>query len=280
MHRVTIVIVGLMIAITASAKLIARETCLVHYVIDGDSFECKIGGQVQRVRLLGIDTLEVKHGRKGSDECHGPQAETAMKRLILNKVVSLRSESDATSGTRFARYVFVQQGGKWIDAGRELLALGHAVQFTRVLENPLAKAYNNVSFAARKRGKNIWDTNFCGKGPRAQLTVSIRYAQRGRNLNNEYVTIKNKGKNAVRLHGWHIRPMLHVNKYRFPKGTVLQGGKSIRVRTGKGRNNETDLYWRNPNQIFPNPNKKTGYAPAVYLIDPKGNFRAWKVYNP
>ena len=64
--------------------------------------------------------------------------------------------------------------------------------------------------------------------------------------NKEYIVIRNTGSHAVSLTGWTLsdkaRPTTPSHVYKFPRFT-LGGGKSVRVHTGKGRNNRTDLYW-------------------------------------
>jgi endonuclease YncB( thermonuclease family) len=283
---VPVVVLAVALALTYSKPLKELEKCKVHYVIDGDTFDCKVlkTNKEVRVRLLGIDTLEVRHGDEGHDECHGPQAEVVMRRLVLGKVVSLRATFKATSGHgRIARYVFVRRNGKWVDVGKTLLGMGHAVQFTRVKENPLAMTYNKVANYARKHGKNIWNKNFCGKGPAGKLSLGINFNKKNEPTNSEYVSVKNVGKGSVRLDGWVLRPMLHVNSFTFPKKTILKAGDTILVRSGRGKASRNTFYWpliRKYTQLFPSPNPTTGYAPAVYLIDTKGNFRAWRVYSP
>lgn len=256
-----------------------RERCFVHYVIDGDTFDCRLkNGREVRVRLLGIDTLEVKHGRKGRDECHGPAAERAMAALVRNKWVTLRSSTKARSGSRLARFVFVKRNGRWLDVGKTLLALGHAVQFTRVAESALAKSYNRVAAYARRRGRRIWDTNSCGKGPAAQLRLKVNYAEKRGSLNTEFVEIRNVGTNTVNLKGWILRTMLHVHFYRFKRNTYLRPGSTLLLHTGKGQDRAGHSYWGRNKQVWLHP-RPNGYGNAAYLIDPEENFRFWSVYH-
>ena len=63
-----------------------------------------------------------------------------------------------------------------------------------------------------------------------------------RSLNAEWVTIVNHGKKTWNLKGWTLRDRTgHV--YRFPR-FQLHPGKSVRIHTGRGRNDRNDLFWR------------------------------------
>jgi hypothetical protein len=61
-------------------------------------------------------------------------------------------------------------------------------------------------------------------------------------MNGEWVTVKNTGSKAVALKGWTLRDaQSHV--YTF--GTFTLGaGKSVVIRSGKGTNTATKLYWQ------------------------------------
>ena len=71
----------------------------------------------------------------------------------------------------------------------------------------------------------------------------------------EYVEIKNTGKGPVALTNWRIIDVDDKKVFRFPTFT-LAAGKSLRVRSGVGRNTKTDLYWRHDNYIWNNDEKR------------------------
>jgi len=274
-----------MIALSAAAGLKERERCLVEHISDGDTVTCKIltpkakKGKIVRVRLLGIDTLEVKHGSIGNDECHGPAAEKVIRKYVEKKVISLRSSIDSRSGERLARFIYVysKQQRKWIDVGAQLLAQGHAVQFTRYHEIANAAKYNVLAAKARAARKNIWDPNKCGKGPAAKLTLHVTVGNTT-NPNDEWVTITNVDTRAVNLGGWKIRKSLHIVEVTFPPSVVIPAGGSLRVYSGKGTNGDGKFYLRIGHKIWPRPMPNRHIKTAVYLKDRFGNFRFWHVY--
>ena len=63
----------------------------------------------------------------------------------------------------------------------------------------------------------------------------------GASVNGEYVVIKNTGKTSRSLTGWTVRDAAH-HVYTF--GTFTLGpGKSVVLRTGKGKNTSSTRYW-------------------------------------
>ena len=66
----------------------AAAGAVVERVVDGDTIEARIGGEVEDVRLIGVDTPEtVKPG--APVECFGPQASGFAKRLLEGRRVRL-----------------------------------------------------------------------------------------------------------------------------------------------------------------------------------------------
>ncbi|MGI4822597.1 MAG: thermonuclease family protein [Janthinobacterium lividum] len=61
----------------------AWEVARVTRVIDGDTYEVLVGGQVRRVRLLGVDTPE-------SSQPFGPQATDSVRMLLGTRLVLIQ----------------------------------------------------------------------------------------------------------------------------------------------------------------------------------------------
>ncbi|MFC5830842.1 lamin tail domain-containing protein [Nonomuraea insulae] len=63
-------------------------------------------------------------------------------------------------------------------------------------------------------------------------------------LNGEYAQIKNRTKQAVSLKGWTLRDKTNRSDHVYTFGTFTLGaGKTITVRTGKGKNTTITRYW-------------------------------------
>ncbi|WP_055281112.1 lamin tail domain-containing protein [Thermococcus sp. EP1] len=80
-------------------------------------------------------------------------------------------------------------------------------------------------------------------------------------LNDEYVIIANIWCKGVNLKGWRLTDEKdHV--FTFPE-IVINPGDMITIHTGKGTNNETDLYWGNSLPVW-NNEEDTAY---LYSVD-------------
>ncbi|MEV7965586.1 lamin tail domain-containing protein [Sphaerisporangium sp. NPDC088356] len=87
-------------------------------------------------------------------------------------------------------------------------------------------------------------------GPAIQIT-KIYYDSPGSpdfgansSLNGEYVRINNMTRKAVSLKGWTLRDKTNRADHVYTFGAFTLGaGKTVTVRTGKGRNTTTTLYW-------------------------------------
>ncbi|GIH28669.1 hypothetical protein Aph01nite_69790 [Acrocarpospora phusangensis] len=84
-----------------------------------------------------------------------------------------------------------------------------------------------------------------------------------KSLNGEYIQIKNLTKKAISLEGWTIRDKTkrsdHI--YTFDAFT-LRAGKTVTLRTGKGTDTSTTVFWGRSGNTFAyiwNQDKDTGY---------------------
>ena len=63
--------------------------------------------------------------------------------------------------------------------------------------------------------------------------------------------MKNTGKSTLTLTGYVLRDS-GPKKFAFPKGTKLKAGKTLTIRTGKGKNTASTLYWNNKGYVWNN----------------------------
>ena len=70
-------------------------------------------------------------------------------------------------------------------------------------------------------------------------------------FNQEYIQVKNTGKKTLTLTGYTIRDS-GPKKFTFPKGTKLKPGKTLTIRTGKGKNTASTVYWNNKGYVWNN----------------------------
>lgn len=69
------------VAVAQSGGSDDRDRATVVRVIDGDTIDAEVNGEVQRVRLLNVDTPETKHPEKPV-QCLGPEATAFLEELL------------------------------------------------------------------------------------------------------------------------------------------------------------------------------------------------------
>jgi endonuclease YncB( thermonuclease family) len=102
------------------------EEVEVQRVIDGDTIEVSIDGQAFPVRYIGMDAPEVSTGDAAIDAL-AAAATDANARLVAGRTVYLETDtSDRDRFDRLLRHVWLQDGGRWVHVGLELVRLGLA----------------------------------------------------------------------------------------------------------------------------------------------------------
>ena len=132
------------------------QTGHVAYVIDGDTIVVLLsGGDRVHVRLIGIDTPEISHGRGEASECYGQAATRITRRLADDRdvVLTVGREPHDRYG-RLLAYVAVAGGPP--DLERELLRLGAARTLAIAPNVDRAAAYAQVAREARRAGRGMW----------------------------------------------------------------------------------------------------------------------------
>jgi endonuclease YncB( thermonuclease family) len=261
---------------------------------DGDTVKVDIAGDgthtPRRVRLTGIQAMEQtvysNRPERRRGECHALEATARLEQLIRgsHRRVRLRAQhASSHARLRLRRALEVRIGGRWRDAGRIMLAEGHALWLPNGAENSKSAAYARTAQEAAARGVRIWNPAYCGPGPSASspLRVTVNPKRVGSDLDRpgEWVRIRNFDPvNAVPLHGWWVRDS-GLRRYRFPSSAMLPPNGAITVHVGHGADTASDLFWGLDILVFEDP--RTGARPngdGAYLFDPQGDLRAYMTY--
>ena len=242
-------------------------------VIDGDTIEVEMDGQVHTVRYLGIDCAEL-------DSAMGIVAADINRALVEGRTVELeRDVSDTDQYGRLLRYVYT--GGMLVNA--ELVRLGYAHAI--LIDPDLAHAdeFLRLEQEARLAGKGAWglDETPAPVPPTAEAATATsvppsptpeppaptplpptptapppaaanvvfnpdccQFNSPGNdnyNKEEEWVCITNSGGQVANVTGWYLRDAYGWG-YTFPEFT-LAAGATVRVRTGCGTDSATDLCW-------------------------------------
>ena len=142
------------------ASSIATASDLVGRVVrtvDGDTIQVQIGGGVEKVRYIGIDTPEVHHPTRGEEP--GGRAATEMnRRLVGNRAVRL--EPDVQMRDRYGRllaYVWVTgPDGVEIMVNAEMVRLGYAAVLTVPPNVRHAELFRKLAAEAREQHRGLW----------------------------------------------------------------------------------------------------------------------------
>ena len=134
----------------------ASATALVTRVVDGDTVEARIGGEVEDVRLIGVDTPEtVKPGEPV--QCFGPRASDFTHRQLEGQRVRLvfGVERRDVYG-RLLAYAYI--GGGLFNS--DLLRRGLARSLTIPPNDRFAARFRRLELAAARAGRGLWGA--CG----------------------------------------------------------------------------------------------------------------------
>lgn len=100
----------------------------VTYVADGDTFMADIEGYEITVRVLGVNTPEVKHPKKPA-ECYGSEASEETKKLLLKRSVRLVANPGREAEDKYGRYLMYVYRDDGLFLNEHLLKNGFAREF-------------------------------------------------------------------------------------------------------------------------------------------------------
>lgn len=136
----------------ADAAPAAAGAVAVVDVVDGDTIEVRLDGEVEDVRYIGIDTPE-SVAPDQPVECFGPEASAANERLVGGRRVRL--EFDAERRDRYGRLLaYVYLGERFVNA--ELLREGFATTLTIAPNDSFAGLFDRLEQEAGNAGRGLW----------------------------------------------------------------------------------------------------------------------------
>lgn len=144
------------------------ERATVTNVADGDTIEVSLGGERERVRLIGVDTPETSHPSRPV-ECFGREATAFTRELLRGQTVLLEADPSQDNRDRFNRLLrFV-----WLPDGRlvnyEIIAQGYGFEYTFRTPHRYQAEFRAAERAAREAQAGLWAPETCN-GERAPTT--------------------------------------------------------------------------------------------------------------
>jgi len=232
-----------------------KDTFTVARVIDGDT--CVLENE-ERVRYLGINAPE-------QGDPYFNEATQANSDLVARKEVRLEPKDPArdTQG-RLLAYVFMND----VFVNEELLRQGCAH-----IQRPLVAKYRDRLLKAQKaawqEALGIWARAV----ERNVAIVEIHPDAEGNdreNLCDEYIVIENTGNIPVDLTGWTVSDEAN-HRYLFPS-FVLKAKAAVTLRTGVGRNTESEIFWGSRGPIWNND------GDTIFMRDTEGELALSLIY--
>jgi micrococcal nuclease len=166
--------IGSVVLIVAVALLIVRPweadesdwptsaTAAVSRVVDGDTIEARIGGELEDVRLIGVDTPEtVKPG--APVQCFGPRASNFAHRLLEGRTVRLVfGEERRDPYDRLLAYAYLDPAveahagprPRFVNAA--LVRRGLARTLTIPPNDRFAPLLRRLELGAARAGRGLW----------------------------------------------------------------------------------------------------------------------------
>jgi micrococcal nuclease len=123
-------------------------------VVDGDTIKVRVGGGIETVRYIGVDTPEsVKPGTPV--QCFAKAASAANRRLVAGRTVRLVPDREPRD--RYGRalaYVYRAADGAFVNA--RLVAAGYARTLEIAPNDRFASRFTALQNAAREGRRGLW----------------------------------------------------------------------------------------------------------------------------
>jgi micrococcal nuclease len=126
-------------------------------VSDGDTIRVDVGGQVETLRPILIDTPET-HGPNNPPECYGAEATAFLERL-LPRGSALYLETDVSERDRFGcllRYVWLDRDDEVYLVNEAMVRAGYAAQSTFPPDVKYEERIQAAARFAREHGYGLW----------------------------------------------------------------------------------------------------------------------------
>jgi endonuclease YncB( thermonuclease family) len=214
-----------------------REEGRVERVVDGDTFDMRlVGGEVQRVRINGIQAPESKW-------CGGKEATAALRELLPEgtpvRLSSIREASGNAPGGvwRLKRTVHTEVGGVWTDVAPGLVSRGIVFPFPFIGEDAHNDEYLALALQASQQRIGLYNPGLCGPEASPEERLRLEVVPDGPGsaaVDAEFVLIYNGSGADVDLSGWMVQDTSPLNAFFFPEGAVVRADDFVVVFSGSG----------------------------------------------
>lgn len=187
---------------TEPISALSKKYFVVTKVIDGDTIMVDIGGTVETVRLIGVDTPETVDPRKPV-QCFGKEASIMMKQLVEGKNVILETDSTQDNKdkyNRLLRYVYLEDG---ILVNKKIIEDGFGFEYTYRIPYKFQSEFKGAQKMAEVDKSGLWADGACPKVVPALESANIIKSMSTAKLTKTIVPVKiiNSVKNIFPVSG-------------------------------------------------------------------------------
>jgi micrococcal nuclease len=229
----------------------------VERVIDGDSLDLRIDGELEETRLIGVNAPE-------PDECLADEARDRLTDLVTGTDVFVVTAGRDDFGRVLA---VVRTADTYVNL--ELVREGLAVARDQS-GHPDAGRFEDAEAEARAIPLGIWAPGACGGSTDASIEiVGVEADAEGpdnENPNGEWIELRNTSSQPVDLTGWVVRDESTRHRYAFADEVVIAAGASLRLFSGTGTDTATERYWGKEGESVWNNDGDT-----VFVLDASGS---------
>jgi micrococcal nuclease len=124
-------------------------------VLDGDTFNIKVGKKEITVRILGINTPETVDPRR-APECYGKEASLLTKELLSHRRVRLELSPHREVRDKYGRYLAYVYRDDDVFINEYLLKEGAAKEYTYGRAYSLQRRFQTYEMVAQTQGSGLW----------------------------------------------------------------------------------------------------------------------------
>ena len=140
-------------ATSPSKKPVASGLVAVVGVTDGDTIKVRLAGKTERVRVIGIDTPELR-----SHDCYAQQAASRMQSLVQSKQVKLVADPTQDDRDRYGRLLRHVRLADGRSVAELLIAGGFGREYTYDVAYVGQAAHLKAQAAAKSAHRGIWSS--------------------------------------------------------------------------------------------------------------------------
>lgn len=130
-------------------------------VVDGDTAEIDINGQIKKVRFIGMDTPEVYDPRKPV-QCYGREASAKGHELLEGKMVGIEYDQVVGESDKYGRslaYIILPSGEIY---NQKMIAEGYAHEYTyQDQAYKYQSKFKQAEVSAKSLGLGFWGATTC-----------------------------------------------------------------------------------------------------------------------